>query len=123
MKNVFPVVTLCGSTKFKDEFLQVQKQLTLRGIIVISVGAFGHQPEDSDVFAKPETKSMLDKMHEAKIDMADAIVVIDVNNYIGESTLREIGYAKSQDKDIYFLSDFNDYDKGFDNLAVLIHVI
>lgn len=38
----YKVITLCGSTRFKDEFLQVQKELTLQGNIVISVGLFGH---------------------------------------------------------------------------------
>ena len=51
MKNVvgnYNVVTLCGSTRFKEEFIEVQKQLTLEGNIVISVGLFGHSG-DSEV--------------------------------------------------------------------------
>lgn len=46
MKNGYPVVTLCGSTRFKDEFMQAQKELTLKGMIVISVGLFGHSGDE-----------------------------------------------------------------------------
>ena len=40
------VITLCGSTRFKDEFMETQKRLTLEGNIVISVGLFGHAGDD-----------------------------------------------------------------------------
>ena len=40
MQGKYPVVTLCGSTRFKDEFYEAQKRLTLEGNIVISVGLF-----------------------------------------------------------------------------------
>ena len=49
MVGKYKVVTLCGSTKFKDEFMQAQKDLTLKGNIVISVGLFGHSG-DSEVW-------------------------------------------------------------------------
>ena len=42
MQEKYPVITLCGSTRFKDEFMNAQKRLTLEGNIVISVGLFGH---------------------------------------------------------------------------------
>ena len=35
MIGKYKIITLCGSTRFKDEFLKVQKQLTLEGNIVI----------------------------------------------------------------------------------------
>ena len=50
VKN-YKVITLCGSTRFKDEFLNVQKKLTLEGNIVISVGLFGHSG-DNEVWEK-----------------------------------------------------------------------
>ena len=93
------IITLCGSTKFKDEFMDAQKELTLEGHIVISVGCFGHA--DPDPRIEP-LKDMLDKMHFQKIDMADAIYVINVDGYIGKSTGREIEYAKSLDKIIIY---------------------
>lgn len=97
----YKVITLCGSTKFKEQFLEVQKQLTLKGYIVISVGLFGHSG-DNEVW-KPGTKEMLDDMHKRKIDMADEIFVINVNRYIGESTKSEIAYAEETGKKVNYL--------------------
>lgn len=100
MINGFKVITLCGSTRFKEQFLEVQKKLTLEGNIVISVGLFGHA---GDVEAlKYETKAMLDRQHLAKIDLADEIFVINVGNYIGDSTRNEIKYAKAKGKKVNF---------------------
>lgn len=42
MINKYKVITLCGSTRFKAEFIKVQKELTLKGNMVISVGFFCH---------------------------------------------------------------------------------
>lgn len=101
MVNEFKVITLCGSTRFKDAFLEAQKRLTLEGNIVVSVGLFGHSG-DEEVW-KPGVKEMLDRMHLSKIDMADEVFVINVDGYIGESTKREIAYAKAQGKVVKFL--------------------
>ena len=96
-------VTLCGSTRFKEQFLEAQKRLTLEGYIVISVGLFGHSGDD-DVW-KPGVKEMLDDMHKRKIDMADEIYVINVGGYIGESTKSEIAYAEKTGKVINYLEN------------------
>ncbi len=101
MVNEFKVITLCGSTRFKEAFLRVQKQLTLEGNIVISVGMFGHSG-DEEVW-KPGIKDMLDRMHLSKIDMADEIFVINVDGYIGESTSREIADALAHGKIVKYL--------------------
>lgn len=103
MVGKYKVITLCGSTRFKDAFLEAQKRLTLEGNIVISVGLFGHSG-DEEVWTEG-TKDMLDDMHRAKIDMADEVFVIDVNNYVGKSTQAEIDYAKSIDKPVRYYSD------------------
>ena len=102
MVENYKVITLCGSTKFKDEFIAIQKDLTLKGNIVISVGLFDHSG-DNEVW-EDGIKEMLDDMHKRKIDMSDAIMVIDVDGYIGESTKKEMEYAKSKGKIIYFYS-------------------
>lgn len=94
-------MTLCGSTRFKDEYLAVQKRLTLEGNIVISVGLFGHSGDD-EVWTEG-TKAMLDDMHKRKIDMADEIFVINVGGYIGESTRSEIEYARTHGKVVKYL--------------------
>lgn len=103
MVGKYPVITLCGSTRFKEQFLEAQKRLTLAGNIVISVGLFGHSGDD-EVWTEG-TKEMLDNMHKRKIDIADAIYVINVDGYIGSSTRSEIEYAKSQGKVIRYLCD------------------
>ena len=109
IKN-YKVITLCGSTRFKDEFYKVQKELTLQGNIVISVGVFGHSG-DNEVWEKMDegtltkTKEMLDDMHKRKIDMADEIFVINVGGYIGSSTKSEIEYAIKHDKKVNYLEE------------------
>ena len=105
MIGKYPVITLCGSTRFKEQFLEAQKRLTLEGNIVISVGLFGHSGDD-EVWT-PGTKEMLDDMHKRKIDMADGIYVINVGGYIGQSTRSEIDYARSQGKTVEYLEEAN----------------
>jgi len=98
----FPeIVTLCGSTKFKEQFLEIQKKLSLEGKIVISVGLFGHADNESEAWKNKET---LDRVYLKKMDLADSIYVIDVGGYVGESTRREIEYAQSHNKKIKFYS-------------------
>lgn len=103
MVGKYKVITLCGSTRFKDEFLQQQKRLTLEGNIVISVGMFGHAG-DQEVWADG-VKDMLDDMHKRKIDMADEIFVINVGGYIGSSTKSEVAYAQSTGKTVRYLEE------------------
>jgi hypothetical protein len=103
MVGSYKVITLCGSTRFRDAFMEAQKRLTLEGNIVISVGLFGHSGDD-EVW-KPGTKEMLDDMHKRKIDMADEIYVINVGGYIGESTRSEIEYARRTGKAVRFLEE------------------
>lgn len=100
VKN-YKVITLCGSTRFKEDFLREQKRLTLLGNIVISVGLFGHSG-DTEVLSEG-VKTMLDDMHKRKIDMADEIFVINKNGYIGSSTLSEIEYAKNAGKNVNYM--------------------
>ena len=104
MVGKYKVITLCGSTRFKEEYLEAQKRLTLEGNIVISVGLFGHSGDD-EVWTEG-TKEMLDDMHKRKIDMADEIFVINVGGYIGESTRSEIEYARSQGIGVRYLQPF-----------------
>ena len=106
----YPVITLCGSTRFKDAFMEVQKRLTLEGNIVISVGLFEHSGDDEvwdgmEEGTLSKTKEMIDDMHKQKIDIADSIYVINVGGYIGESTRGEIEYARATGKAVRFLEE------------------
>lgn len=110
MQGNYKVITLCGSTRFKDEFMEAQKRLTLEGNIVISVGLFGHSGdnevwENMDEGTLTKTKEMLDEMHKRKIDMADEIYIINVRGYIGSSTRSEIEYAQATGKPVRYLED------------------
>ena len=106
----YKVITLCGSTRFKNEFMEAQKKLTLEGNIVISVGLFGHSGDNEvwegmDEDTLTATKIMLDDMHKRKIDMSDEIFVINVGGYIGSSTRSEIEYAISTGKAVRYLEN------------------
>lgn len=95
------VITLCGSTTFKKEFEKVNKELTLQGNVVISVGLFAHADR---INLTEEQKQMVDLLHLEKIRMSDEVWVIDVDKYIGESTAREILFAKMLGKEVKYYS-------------------
>ena len=93
------IVTLCGSTRFKDAFEKANKNLSLQGKIVLSVGCFTHA---DNIDISDEQKEMLDELHKRKIDMSDSIYVLNVDGYIGESTKSEIAYAREKGKKVRF---------------------
>ena len=100
------VITLCGSTRFKELFDEWNMKLTLQGNAVFSCGCWFQKKGDigKDL---PEvdltTKEMLDKIHKKKISISDAIFVLNKDGYIGKSTRSEIEYAKSLGKEIIYL--------------------
>ena len=93
------VITLCGSTRFKEDFERVNRDLTLAGNVVLSVGGFGHS---GDKISESQ-KIMLDSIHRNKIDMSDAIYVINKDGYIGSSTKSEITYALATGKQVLYM--------------------
>jgi hypothetical protein len=100
------VVCLCGSTKFVDEYDKQMLRLTLEGKIVLTIGT--HRNSDENLARKyannfKNKKAMLDKLHLHKIDLADEILVLNVDGYIGDSTRREVEYAKQTGKKIRWL--------------------
>lgn len=112
MVGKYKAITICGSTRFKDAFIEAQKRLPLEGKIVISVGLFGHSGDKEvwdgmDEGTLSRTKEMLDDMHKRKIDMADEIYVINAGGYIGESTRFEIEYAEATGKRVNYLDEIN----------------
>lgn len=102
------IVVLCGSTRFYKQFQQAYFEETLAGKIVLSVGFYAHasvEVHGQNIGITPEQKVKLDELHLRKIDLADSVLVLNVGGYIGESTAREIAYARSQDKPIRFLEE------------------
>lgn len=102
VNNKYNIITLCGSIKFKTEFIKVQEELTLNGNIVFTPNFFNNLKKDE---INIEMKKMLDEMHRQKIDMSNEIYVINFWGYIGESTKSEIEYAKANGKKISYLEN------------------
>jgi hypothetical protein len=101
------VITLCGSTKFKDEINAENARLTREGNLVVSLGMFGHvdYPDYDWSTDASDLKRTLDAIHFQKIRLADAVHVVNVGGYVGESTAREIEYARSLGKQVSFMVD------------------
>lgn len=101
------VICLCGSTKFKDAFTRAQLEETLKGKVVLTIGC--SMKSDQEIFGhmSPEelitTKRALDQLHFRKIELADEVLILNVNGYIGISTCDELNYARALNKTIYFL--------------------
>lgn len=95
------VITLCGSTRFMKEFENVNRHLTLEGNVVFSVATKAHEGSSE---ISPEQKNLLDRVHFEKIRLSDEIFVINVGNYIGPSTRREIEYAQRIGKAVRYLT-------------------
>ena len=98
------IITICGSTRFKDEMMQVAEQLTMDGHIVLMPMVF-HHSDDKQLTI--EEKIRLDNLHKEKIDMSDGIFVVNVDGYIGESTYGEIDWAMRHKKPVWYLVDPN----------------
>lgn len=95
-----PKVCLCGSTKFKDKFFEVARDLTLKGCIVTMPMVFVHSGDEN---ISEIQKQYLDEVHKAKIAEADLIYIINVDGYIGNSTRSEINWATQLGKKIEYL--------------------
>lgn len=101
------VVCLCGSTRFFAEFQRAQLEETLKGNIVLTIGCdmrsddalFAHMPPGE----RAQCKAMLDDLHLRKIDLADEVLILNVDGYIGDSTRGELEYARSLHKRIRWL--------------------
>ena len=99
-KREFKMITLCGSTRFKEEFMKEAERLTLNNYIVLMPHVFAH---DTGIILDRNRKVAFDEMHRKMIDMSDAILVINKGGYIGESTKAEIEYAKVNNKKVYYM--------------------
>jgi hypothetical protein len=102
MKEKPIIVTLCGSTKFKQVYIEANHRETMAGKIVLTCGLFGHA--DKIPLTKKE-KSRLDELHKRKIDISSEILVLNVGGYIGESSRSEIVYAHATGKKIRYLEN------------------
>ena len=101
------IVCLCGSTRFTEQMLIKQWELTKQGFIVLSWCALPNSyfkgDDKTHISDQEGVKEIVDKIHLRKIDLADEIFVLNVGGYIGESTSKEIEYALYHDKPIKYL--------------------
>ena len=98
--TITKIICLCGSSKFKPLFRQKEKELTLKGYIVLLPAIFSHY---DNITLSNKQKDDLDLLHKEKIKLADSILIIGGLEYIGFSTRKEIDYAKSLNKKISYL--------------------
>lgn len=103
------IVCLCGSTTFTNQMLVKQWELTKQGYIVLSWCALPYSyfkgPDKAHIGDQEGVKEIVDELHLRKIDLADEVLVLNVDGYIGESTAKEIAYAKSLKKPIRYWSE------------------
>jgi hypothetical protein len=89
------IVCICGSARFVNEMRAANRELTFAGVIVVA-------PGEADGAVTDEQKTVLDALHLRKIDLADRVLVVNPGGYIGESTRREIAYARAASKPVSF---------------------
>ncbi len=94
------VVCLCGSTRHYMTFKQAKYQEALDGKIVLSVGVFVNAGPDNTEYSDctSEQKAQLDELHLRQIDLADEVLVLNVDGYVGDGTHREVEYALEHGK-------------------------
>ncbi len=95
------IVTLCGSLKFQKEMMTIAEKMALEGHCILT-------PVYPVLENIERTKEQLIKLKEAhfkKIELSDAILVVNINNYIGNSTKSEIDYAQKLGKEIKYYTD------------------
>lgn len=109
-----PIVCLCGSTRFEQAFKEANTSETLAGKIVLQPGHFTHTEGpaafgsgDKEKYFGPAVAAQLEELYRRKIELADEVLVLNVNGYIGASTWKEIQYARSLGKVLRWLVDPN----------------
>jgi len=95
------IITLCGSLKFQKEMMVVAEKMALEGNCILTPT----YPVIENIEITEEQIAMLKEAHFKRIEISDAILVVNVNNYIGNSTTLEIEYAKKLGKEIIYYTD------------------
>jgi hypothetical protein len=104
----FKVITLCGSLRFRDEFARLDAELTLAGHVVLTPTVLDPAVLDPATELDAETRDRLGRIHLQRIAMSDEVLVVNVGDYIGESTRREIDHARSRGLAVRFLEPHSD---------------
>lgn len=96
------IITVCGSLRFQEEMMKISEEMELQGNCVITP-IYPTNP-DKDAYTDEQVE-VLDEMHKEKIKLSDAILVVNVDGYIGSSTRSEIEFAKELNKEIIYYTD------------------
>ena len=97
------VITICGSMRYAKEMMKISEELELKkgyAVIQCVYNVDGLKYEGVDA-------SILDKIHRKKIDISDAIYVVNIDGYIGNSTKKEIEYAMNNGKEVLYHEPIN----------------
>lgn len=97
------VITICGSMRYSKEMMRISEELELKkgyAVIQCVYNVDGLKYEGVDA-------SILDKIHRKKIDISDAIYVVNIDGYIGKSTKNEIEYATNNGKEVIYHETIN----------------
>ena len=92
------VITICGSMRYSKEMMKIAEELELKkgyAVIQCVYNIDGQKYEGVDA-------GILDKIHRKKIDISDAIYVVNIGGYIGNSTKNEIEYALENGKEVIY---------------------
>ncbi|MER5563793.1 hypothetical protein ABT071_34955 [Streptomyces sp. NPDC002506] len=89
------IVCICGSARFVEEMRAVNRDLAFEGIVAVA-------PVDADGPLTEEQKKALGALHLRRIDLADRVLVVNPGGYVGESTSREVDYARAAGKPVSF---------------------
>lgn len=94
------IITVCGSMKYQNEMMEITEKMAKQGNCMLtpvySTGKYG---------CSNVQKKFLEKAHFERIKLSDSVLIVNVNNYIGESTTKELEYAKSLGKEIIYYTD------------------
>ncbi len=97
-------LTLCGSLKFEPYWHEANKQLGLAGHICYSVMTFP-SIEGAKSWYTDEQKWTLDLAHLAKIEESEGVVMLNIAGYLGESSMRELEWARMRDKKVFWTEE------------------
>lgn len=99
------IVTICGSSKFKDEILTAYEDLTMRNYIVLMNAIF---QDGADINVLKSEMKQLNDLHMEKITISDAIFVVNKDGVIDDETKLQIEYAKEHNKEIMYLEEIKE---------------
>jgi len=124
-------ITICGSIKFFDDMVKIQKDLEARGhTVLMPVKADGVDYWAEDNTSRVQAKKTLELINEHfnKIEDSDAILVVnitkkDIENYVGANTFLEIGFAHYRDKKIFFLNPVPDQPYIIDEIQTIDPIV